>query len=137
VQLFAEGPADKLVAFVRVAKTARRVAIPGGAPAQYLRGVEIGRLLRAELDGTRIALAAAGRPSLTWELPRVSGDALGQLFLALMLQTSYQGELYGIDAYDQPGVEAGKLAAYALIGREGYEARRAELDAQPLPTWRV
>ena len=137
VQLFAEGPADKLVAFVRVAKTAHRVAIPGGEPAAYLRGVELGHLLRAELDGTRIALAAAGRPSLTWELPRANADALGQLFLALMLQTAYQGELYGIDAYDQPGVEAGKLAAFALIGRAGYEARRVELDAQPLPGWRV
>jgi len=137
VQLFVEGPPDKLVVFVRVAKTRRRVAIPGGAPAAYLRGVELGRLLRAELDGTRVALAEAGRPSLTWELPHRSGETLGQLLLALMLQTAYQGELLGVDAYDQPGVEAGKLAAFALIGRAGYEQRRAALEAQPLPTWRV
>jgi glucose-6-phosphate isomerase len=137
VQLFVEGPADKLVVFVRVAQTRRRVQIPHGEPASYLRGVELGRLLRAEQDGTRVALAAAGRPSLTWELPRLSGDALGQIFLAFMLQTAYQGELYGIDAYDQPGVEAGKVAAFALIGRAGYEQRRAELEAQPLPSWRV
>jgi glucose-6-phosphate isomerase len=94
-------------------------------------------LLRAEQEGTRVALAEAGRPSITWELPRISGESVGQLFLALMLQTAYQGELYGIDAYDQPGVEAGKLAAFALIGRVGYERRRAELEAQPLPSWRV
>lgn len=137
VQLFVEGPADKLVVFVRVAKTGRRIAIPGGPPAAYLRGVELGRLLRASQDGTRVALAAAGRPSITWELPRLGGEALGQLFLAFMLQTAYQGELYGIDAYDQPGVEAGKLAAFALIGRAGYEERRAQLEAQPLPSWRV
>jgi len=137
VQLFVEGPADKLVVFVRVAQTRRRVQIPHGEPASYLRGIELGRLLRAEQDGTRVALAAAGRPSLTWELPRLSGDALGQIFLAFMLQTAYQGELYGIDAYDQPGVEAGKVAAFALIGRAGYEQRRAELEAQPLPSWRV
>ena len=137
VQLFVEGPADKLVAFVRVARSRKRVAIPGGAPAAYLRGVEVGRLLRAEQDGTRVALAEAGRPSVTWELPRLSGEALGQLFLAFMLQTAYQGALYGIDAYDQPGVEAGKLAAFALIGRAGYEQRRAQLEAQPLPSWRV
>jgi len=59
------------------------------------------------------------------------------MLLALMLQTAYQGELYGIDAYDQPGVEAGKVAAFALIGRAGYEQRRAELEARPLPSWRV
>lgn len=137
VQLFVDGPADKLVTFVRVARTRRRVAVPDGAPAEYLGGVEIGRLLRAELEGTRIALAAADRPSTTWELPALSPDALGQLFLALELQTAYQAALYGIDAYDQPGVEAGKLAAFALIGRQGYEARRAELEARPLPSWRV
>ncbi len=137
VQLFVEGPADKLVVFVRVARTQRRVAIPAGAPAAYLRGIELGRLLRAEQGGTRVALAAAGRPSVTWELPRLGGDALGQLFLAFMLQTAYQGALYGIDAYDQPGVEAGKIAAFALIGRAGFEQRRAELEAQPLPSWRV
>jgi glucose-6-phosphate isomerase len=135
VQLFADGPADKLVTFVRVARTRRRVAIPGGAPAAYLRGVELGRLLRAEQDGTRIALAEAGRPSVTWELPALTPDALGQLLLAFMLQTAHQGALYGIDAYDQPGVEAGKVAAFALIGRAGYEARRAELEARPLPRW--
>lgn len=137
VQLFVDGPADKLVVFLRVAKTRRRVAIPGGPPATYLRGVELGRLLRAELDGTRTALAAADRPTLTWELPQLSGDALGQLFLALQLQTAYQAALYGIDAYDQPGVEAGKIAAFALIGRAGYEAQRAALEARPLPSWRV
>jgi glucose-6-phosphate isomerase len=137
VQLFVEGPADKLVVFVRAARTRRRVSIPGGAPAAYLRGVELGTLLRAEQDGTRVALAAAGRPSATWELPRLDADALGQLFLAFMLQTAYQGALYGIDAYDQPGVEAGKVAAFALIGRAGYEAQRAELEAKPLPSWRV
>jgi glucose-6-phosphate isomerase len=137
VQLFVEGPADKLVVFVRVAKTRRRVVIPGGEPAGYLRGVELGRLLRAEQEGTRVALAEAGRPSVTWDLPQASPAALGQLFLALMLQTSYQGALYGIDAYDQPGVEAGKIAAFALIGRAGYEQRRSELEARPLPSWRV
>jgi len=122
---------------VRVGRTQRRVPVPGGAPAAYLRGVELGRLLRAEADGTRVALAEAGRPSLTWELPQLSAHTLGQMLLALMLQTAYQGELYGIDAYDQPGVEAGKVAAFALIGRAGYEQRRAELEARPLPSWRV
>jgi glucose-6-phosphate isomerase len=137
LQLFVDGPADKLVTFVRVARTRQRVSAPGGAPAEYLRRVELGRLLRAELEGTRIALAAADRPSITWELPALSADALGQLLIALELQTAHQAALYGVDAYDQPGVEAGKLAAFALIGRAGYEQRRAGLEARPLPSWRV
>jgi glucose-6-phosphate isomerase len=40
------------------------------------------------------------------------------------------GELYGIDAFDQPGVEAGKIAAYALMGRKGFEERAAEIQKQ-------
>ena len=39
------------------------------------------------------------------------------------------GEHYDVDAFDQPGVEAGKIAAYALMGRKGYEKRRAEIEA--------
>jgi glucose-6-phosphate isomerase len=42
--------------------------------------------------------------------------------------TAISGELYNIDAFDQPGVEAGKVRAYALLGRPGYEAQRTEIE---------
>jgi glucose-6-phosphate isomerase len=45
------------------------------------------------------------------------------------ISVAVMGELYGVDAFDQPGVEAGKVAAYALMGRAGYERRRAEIEA--------
>ena len=47
----------------------------------------------------------------------------------LELAVAVMGEHYDVDAFDQPGVEAGKVAAYALMGRAGYEARRAEIEA--------
>jgi glucose-6-phosphate isomerase len=59
------------------------------------------------------------------------------LFFALELQTAYQGALYGIDAYDQPGVEAGKIAAFALLGRDGYKKEKAAIEANTPPTWRI
>jgi glucose-6-phosphate isomerase len=136
VQLFVEGPADKLVVFVVVRRT-RVLRIPRGPAAPYLAGVELGALLQAEQEGTQVALARAGRPSLRWELPAVTPDALGQLLLALELQTAYQAELYGVNAYDQPGVEAGKVAAFALLGREGYAAERAAIRRQRPPSWRI
>jgi len=135
VQLFVDGPADKLVTFVRVNQSGRRVPIPAGPPASYLEGVELGTLLRAEQHGTAVALARAARPSLCWELPRLDAGTLGQLFLALEVQTACQAALFGVDAYDQPGVEAGKEAAFALIGREGYEQARAEIDRSEPPRW--
>ena len=47
------------------------------------------------------------------------------------LQTAYCGALLNIDTFNQPGVEEGKNATYALFDRKGYEAKKAELDAAP------
>jgi glucose-6-phosphate isomerase len=135
VQLFVEGPADKLVTFVRVAKPRRSLRIPGDGPAPYLDGVRLEALLDAELRGTEVALARAGRPSVRWELPDAGPHALGQLLVALELQVACQAALLGVDAYDQPGVEAGKVAAFALIGREGYEDERKRIEALRPPRW--
>lgn len=137
VQLFVEGPSDKLVCFVAVRHLRRRLTIPGQGTAGYLEGVELGELLQAEQRGTAVALARAGRPSLCWELPEIGPSALGQLFVALEAQTVYQAKLYGVNAYDQPGVEAGKIAAFALIGRKGYEQERSAVEADAPPRWTI
>ena len=136
VQLFVEGPPDKLVVFV-AARATRSLRIPRGPAAPYLAGVELGALLRAEQQGTEVALARAGRPSLRWELPAVTPDALGQLLLALELETAFQAALYRVNAYDQPGVEAGKVAAFALLGRRGYARERAAIRRERPPAWRI
>ena len=45
----------------------------------------------------------------------------------MQLQTAYAGAMFNIDAYNQPGVEGGKNATYALFGRKGYEAKAEEM----------
>lgn len=112
VQLFMEGPPNKLVIFVAAGGT-HALQIPRAAAAlpAGLAGAQLGALLRAELAGTEAALAQAGRPSLRWEMPDAGPEALGELLLALQLFTAAQATLYGVNAYDQPGVEAGKRAA--------------------------
>jgi len=137
MQLFAEGPADKLVIFVAVARPRQRLALPGGPPAGWLRGIEMADLLRAEREGSAFALARAGRPTLTWELPTLTPAALGQLLTALEVQTACQAALYGIDAYDQPGVEAGKAQAFARLGRPGYDLQRREAATHQPPDWKI
>ena len=72
-------------------------------------------------------LTAAGRPNFTWRLPQVSPHVMGQLIYLFEFQTALSGELYDIDAFDQPGVEAGKVATYALMGRPGHEAEAKRL----------
>jgi len=132
LQLYAEGPFDKVITFLRVARFRREVAIPGDYPdveaLAYLGGRSLNELLEAELQGTRVALTEAGRPNATIVFPRVDARSVGEFLMMMEAQTAFAGGLYGIDPFDQPGVEASKIAAYALLGRKGYEPRRAEIE---------
>ena len=65
------------------------------------------------------------------QLARPSAGALGELMLLLEAATAFAGPLYGVDPYDQPGVEEAKRLAYAALGRPGYEALAAEMKAAP------
>ena len=126
VQLFADGPDDKVFTFLRVLEHGDDVTIPappaGLEGLAYLGGRRFGELLDAECLATRHALTQAGRPNATISFPRVDAAHLGEWLMWTMVATAFGGELYGIDAFDQPGVEAGKRATYGLMGREGFEA---------------
>lgn len=67
----------------------------------------------------------------TITLPEVNPFTIGQLLYLFEVQTAFAGELLNINAFDQPGVEEGKNATYALLGKNGYQAKKAELDAAP------
>ncbi len=133
VQLYTEGPHDKWFTFLRVERAAHRVEIPAAFGDQealsYLGGRTLNELFAAEREGTRRALVDAGRPCLSISFSSVNAQAVGQYLYLMELAVALMGEHYGVDAFDQPGVEAGKLAAYALLGRAGHEARRAEIEA--------
>jgi len=133
VQLYTEGPYDKWFTLLAVDQPSTDVKIPPAFPdmegVHYLAGRTLGELFVAEREGTRIALTEAGRPNAMFRLERVDAHTVGQLMYLLELSVAVMGEHYDIDAFDQPGVEAGKIAAYALMGRAGYEQRRAEIEA--------
>jgi glucose-6-phosphate isomerase len=143
VQLFMEGPADKTVTFLAVEGRDAQGAIPARHPERpelaYLGGHTLGRLLDVERQATAGALAARGRLNATLSVPAVTPATVGEVLFLLELATAYAGELYGVNAFDQPGVELGKQFAYAMLGRPGSEAARAEWDAlpHPDPRWRV
>jgi glucose-6-phosphate isomerase len=133
------GPHDKAVTIVRVARPRADVAmvVPEGyrrhAEIAYLDGHTMGELLEAERRATEAALRKAGRPTLSIELPRLDARSMGELLMLLELATAYAGGLYGVDAFDQPGVEAGKRYAQGLLGRAGYERYRDELAGAAPP----
>lgn len=142
VQLFMEGPPNKVVTFVSVRRQ-EDITIPREfsevAELGYLGGHSLGELLAIEQRATAGALAKRGRPNLTIELDVVDAWHVGGLVMMLELATAYAGQLYGVDAFDQPGVELGKQFAYAMLGRSGSEAARDEWDSlpRPDPRWRV
>ena len=143
VQLFMEGPADKTVTFVAVKDRATDLKIPAGFPdvkeLGYLTGHTLAELIDIEQRATAGALAKRARPNMTIHLDRVDPEHVGELMMFLELATAYAGQLYGIDAFNQPGVELGKQFAYALLGRPGADAARREWESLPRsdPRWSV
>jgi glucose-6-phosphate isomerase len=134
VQLFMEGPNDKLHIFVRLEQSHRGTVIPNAEPSEpdmnYLAGKPFQTLMNAEQSATANALATMQRPNLTISLEKLDAENLGYLLHTLMLATAVTGELWGIDAFNQPGVELGKKFTYALMGRPGFEVVQAELEGQ-------
>ena len=137
VQLFMEGPADKTVCFLAVAEPGADVPIPTAYPDMqelaYLGGHTLGQLLDVERRATAGALARRGRPNMTLTLDTVDAEHVGGLFMLLELATAYAGSLYGVDAFNQPGVELGKQFAYAMLGRPDADEARAEWERLPRP----
>jgi len=137
VQLFMEGPGDKTVTFIAVEEGGADVTIPrlhADVPElAYLGGHRLGELLDIERRATAGALARRGRPNMTLTLDRVDPFHVGALFMFLELATAYAGRLYGVNAFDQPGVELGKQFTYAMLGRADAEAARKEWGLLPKP----
>ena len=133
VQLYVEGPYDKWFTLMGVEQPAKDVELPlmfeDLEGVAYLGGRKLSELFHAEREGTRIALTEARRPNCSITLETIDARALGELIVMLEVSVAVMGEHYQINAFDQPGVEAGKVAAYALMGRAGYEERKAEIEA--------
>ncbi len=133
VQLYIEGPNDKVFTFWAVSKFASQAKIPArrvNLPAfDALAGQSLAKLIDAERRATAAAMVAAERPNCTVTLERVDEENLGAFLQMMEFETAFIGELLDIDAFDQPGVELGKVYTYGLMGRKGYEQYRREFDA--------
>lgn len=135
LQLFMEGPADKIITFLEVEKFNQSLTIPSCFPdiegMNYLGGHTFAELLAAEKKTTAYHLQKAGRPNLTIRLPEINAFTIGQLMYLFEVTVVAMGGLLNINPFDQPGVEGSKQATYGLMGRHGYEAQREELENAP------
>ena len=122
VQLYREGPNDKIFNILELGRFDKILKIPDTlsevTELDYLRGKSMNKLMNAELRGTIDALKVSERPVIRVQLPRLNAHAIGQLLYMLEVETAMAGRLYNINAFDQLGVEEGKQIARKLMGGE-------------------
>ncbi|MCL4401236.1 MAG: glucose-6-phosphate isomerase [Acidobacteria bacterium] len=133
VQLYIEGPNDKVFTFWSVEKPAQPGRIPRGKtglPAfDALAGQSLARLIDAERRSTAAALVENGRPNCAFTLQKMDEEHLGAFLQLMEFETAFMGELLDINAFDQEGVELGKKLTFGLMGRAGYEQYRDQFRA--------
>ncbi len=124
VQLYREGPNDKIFTFLEVERFASKPTIPQSMKQvktlAYLAGSNFQTLINSEKLGTEYALLESKRPTTTVVFPRISPETVGQFLYLYEVAVSYMGGLLDINTYDQPAVQLGKDATYALMGKDGY-----------------
>jgi len=112
VQQLREGVHNFFVVFVRALES-------GGSTLEVEKGVRAGDYLHGFLLGTREALYDNGRESITITIPRVDAVTVGALIALFERAVGLYAGLVGINAYHQPGVEAGKKAASSVLALQG------------------
>jgi glucose-6-phosphate isomerase len=122
LQLFRDGPGNALFTILSVDTKGRGAAAPRGAAKKlgldYLAGKKLGDLVDAECRATAQTLFKNDRPVRRMHLAKVDEFHLGALMMHFMLETIVMGRLMGVDPFNQPGVEEGKvLARQCLAGK--------------------
>lgn len=125
LQLYMEGPHDKLLVCIKVKDFEKKYEVKSDAfnmpELEHLKNFEFGKLINMERKSTLCGLENGGIPYMEVVVDRISPYTLGELFMLGMYEIAFLGELYNVDAYNQPGVEYGKRATLANLGVEKYK----------------
>jgi len=131
LQLYLGGPSDKMFTVVILdtagqGKPIQPAALGGDKSLAYLENKSLGDLLLAEADATAATLIKNGRPTRVIRIATLDERVMGALMMHYMLETMFAAELLGIDAFDQPAVEEGKiLTRQYLSARVSSTGRRS------------
>lgn len=132
LQLYTEGPFDKIVVFLALENYKKTLNIPqiykDIASISFLGGKSHNQLISTEQKATEYALLKANRPNMTLTLNSVDEFSIGELIYFFEVATAFMGELLNINAFDQPGVEEIKNATYAYFDKKGFEAKKKEIQ---------
>jgi len=112
LQLFMDGPDNKFIIFIEIENFENKIKINGeslkNSTLSYLQNVEMGQLLNAEKRAIEETFNKKGRPNITLKLNKLNEENIGSLIYIFELQVALLGEIFNVNAFDQPGVELGK-----------------------------
>lgn len=123
LQLYADGPNDKLIIFIETKKFAKEVIIPNPYPKKeelkFLnKRLTFNELINIEKDSTIASLTEKQKPSIKISIDRINEEAIGEILMMFMWSVAFLGELFKINTFNQPGVETSKsLTKKAIINR--------------------
>ncbi|MEZ5844078.1 MAG: glucose-6-phosphate isomerase [Hyphomicrobiaceae bacterium] len=113
LQLFMDGPREHVITIIRIARNGEGPRLDDGlarlAGLDAFAGRTIGDIVTAQSHAVPEALARAGRPVRTFDLPRLDEEVMGAMLMHFMLETIIAGRLMGVDPFDQPAVELAKV----------------------------
>ncbi len=126
-----EGRNDKVVTFIRVEKVRRDLKLPESG--DFLSGRKLSELLKTAQEGTAWALIREERPNCAISLPELNAYYWGALLFFFEMATAYEGELLGINAFNQPGVESYKNYMFHKLKKPGIsKAVAEEIERNPV-----
>ena len=133
-QYIQEGKRLMFETVVRLGPSDRQLAVPAdetdGDGLNFLAGKTMDFIRDRAMEGTLLAHTEGGVPNLIVETAgRTPGD-LGELIYFFEYACGLSGYLLDVNPFDQPGVEAYKKNMFALLGKPGYEDRRAQLESK-------
>ncbi len=121
LQLYLDGPKDKIITFLRVDKFKYDLTIDGkNEGIDYLNNHKLSDLIISEQEGTESALRAKKVPNLCISINELNEYTLGKLIYMYEMQTAFMGEFLEINAFNQPAVEYGKEITRKLLKSNEY-----------------
>ncbi|MEB3100990.1 glucose-6-phosphate isomerase [Ferviditalea candida] len=133
-QFIQEGSRNLFETVIQIGKAKREMVI--GTEDEnldglnFLAGKTIDFVNKKAFEGTMLAHTDGGVPNLTVAIPEISPYWFGHLVYFFEKACAVSGYLLGVNPFDQPGVEAYKQNMFALLGKPGFERRKAELEAR-------
>jgi glucose-6-phosphate isomerase len=118
MQLFMEGPINKLLFMLNVKNTENEIPLSNtfkNSKLEILTKYSLRNLMDSEFFGTLKALEEQGVPYIQVEIERINEESIGELVLFYEILTTITGICLGIDPFNQPGVEAGKVYSFEWL----------------------